>query len=93
MSAIIVRSAAAGKPVLSSDFGLMGQLVRTWRLGRTIDSTNPAAIAQALTQIAEDGGAVPFDAESAARFAELNTAESFGATLFDPLLRFGEKET
>jgi len=93
MSAIIARSAAAGKPVLSSDFGLMGQLVRTWRLGLTIDSTNPAAIAQALTQIAEDGGPVPFDAESAARFAELNTAESFGATLFAPLLRFGEKET
>ena len=37
MSAVLVRAASAGRPVLSSDYGLLGQLVKTKRLGQAVE--------------------------------------------------------
>ena len=41
MSANLVRAATAQKPVLSSNYGLMGQIARKYELGLTVDSTVP----------------------------------------------------
>jgi glycosyltransferase involved in cell wall biosynthesis len=48
MSGILFLAATAGKPVLSSNFGLMGEMTRCYQLGITVDAISPKAIAQGL---------------------------------------------
>ncbi|WP_017302712.1 glycosyltransferase [Spirulina subsalsa] len=54
MSGILLLAAATQKPVLSSNYGLMGQMVQRYELGLTIDSSQPSAIAQGFTQFLTD---------------------------------------
>jgi glycosyltransferase involved in cell wall biosynthesis len=49
MSGILLQAAAAGKPILSSNYGLMGEIVKKYQLGHIIDSTIPDEIAKGLT--------------------------------------------
>ena len=49
MSGILLLAAAADKPVLSSDYGLMGELVERYDLGMAVDSTCPKEIALGIT--------------------------------------------
>jgi len=39
--------------VLAQDYGLVGALVREYRLGEVVDATDPAAIAKAMIGLAE----------------------------------------
>jgi glycosyltransferase involved in cell wall biosynthesis len=82
MSAILVRAAAAQKPVLASDFGLMGEVARQHHLGLTIDSTSPAAIAQGLTRYLTESHQTLGDQISMQRFAKQNTADQFASRIF-----------
>ncbi|MFQ3615153.1 MAG: glycosyltransferase [Cyanobacteriota bacterium] len=50
MSGILMQAALHKKPVLSSDYGLMGELVRRYELGLAIDSENPRAIATSVAR-------------------------------------------
>ncbi len=49
MSGILLLAAAAGKPILSSNYGLMGEMVRSYKLGYAINSTIANEIAKGLT--------------------------------------------
>lgn len=82
MSAILVRAAAAQKPVLSSNYGLMGELVKSYKLGIAVDSMIPAEIAKGLTQFLLESPAKFYDVSSMKSFAEQNTAERFASTIF-----------
>ena len=82
MSAILVRAAAAQKPVLSSNYGLMGELVKSYKLGIAVDSMIPAEIAKGLTQFLLESPAKFCDFSSMKSFAEQNTAERFSSTIF-----------
>lgn len=86
MSGILLQAAAAGKPVLSSDYGLMGELVHRYQLGLAVDSTQPAAIAQGLhaclTQPLDTLG----DRTQMQQFAEANSATKFSQVIFQSLL-------
>lgn len=82
MSSILVRAAAAQKPVLSSDYGLMGEIARRYRLGVTVDTTKPEAIAQGLSQFILESPEQLCDHEQMKLFAEQNTAEKFASTIF-----------
>lgn len=79
-SGFLMRAAGAGVPVLTQAYGLMGHLVRTHRLGRTVEGTAPA-LARAL---AEPGGA-GFDRGTALRFARSHTPDAFAAPFLDVL--------
>lgn len=81
-SAVLIRAAAAGRPVLSQDYGFMGAQVRRHQLGRTVDSTNTAALADALSTAIEDPTA-GFDPASAAKFAAANTPTAYADTILD----------
>jgi glycosyltransferase involved in cell wall biosynthesis len=81
-SAVLIRAAAAGRPVLSQDYGYMGDRVRRHRLGRTVDTENPTALTQALQAALEDPAA-GFDSETAAAFAAANTPEAYARTILD----------
>jgi glycosyltransferase involved in cell wall biosynthesis len=81
-SNVLIRAAAAGKPVIGSNSGLVGRLIAEHHLGLAVDTTQPDVWADALAS----AGALPFDPASAARFAAANTPEAMGATLYDSLL-------
>jgi glycosyltransferase involved in cell wall biosynthesis len=85
MSAILVRSAAAQKPVLSSNHGLMGAVTRQFGLGQTVDSTQPSAIARTMTQLLEIPLAQVGDRSKMQTFAAQNSAEQFAQTIFQTI--------
>ena len=80
-SSALIRAALAKKTVLSSDYGLMGELVRRRKLGMAVDTTNPAAMAKALTELATVDLAGTFDATEASKYASENSPEQLAADL------------
>jgi glycosyltransferase involved in cell wall biosynthesis len=86
MSAILVRAAAARKPLISSSFGLMGELARRYRLGLTVDSTVPRDIAQALSRCLSESLVDVCDTRSMARFSRHHSVDVFSETIFHSLL-------
>lgn len=83
MSAVLVRAAATGKPVLSSDYGLVGQLVKTRRLGRVVDAGDPVAVADALATFGQESW--PNNENTMRQFAEQNQASQYARVIFDTL--------
>jgi glycosyltransferase involved in cell wall biosynthesis len=84
MSAVLVRAAAAGRPVLASDYGLLGKLVTTKQLGRAVNATDDTAIAEALTQFGR--GEWSANPEEMRNFAEQNQAERFAEVIVTTLI-------
>ncbi len=72
-SSALIRAALAEKPVLSSDYGLMGQLVQRRRLGLAVDTTRPDRVAEGLERCVRGELGDAFDREQAARFAQENS--------------------
>lgn len=73
-SSALIRAALAQKPVLSSDYGLMGEIVRNRQLGITVDTASPKAIANGLSAFIEQpdkmlnkGNAAKYAAENSPR--------------------------
>jgi glycosyltransferase involved in cell wall biosynthesis len=54
MSGILLLAAAAQKPMLVSNYGLMGELAQRHELGLALDAGNPQHIAQALMHCLEN---------------------------------------
>lgn len=91
MSSALVRAGAAGKPVMSAAYGLMGELVRRRRLGDVVDTEDLGAIAAGIQRWIDVDLTTVFDAEEARRFAAENDANETGRVFFDTLL--GPKTT
>ncbi|MBT9559347.1 MAG: glycosyltransferase [Myxococcales bacterium] len=81
MSGILVRAAAAGRPVLADDFGLVGALTRQDGLGLSLDTSSPDAFASALARWFHEPTTIPFSPAGAARFARRNRAPRFARQL------------
>ncbi|MGB7440883.1 MAG: glycosyltransferase [Coleofasciculaceae cyanobacterium] len=81
MSGILLLAAAAQKPVLSSDYGLMGEIVQRHELGLTIDSTKPSEIAQGLTQFLLKPSTKLCNPTKMKDFAQQNSAQNFANTI------------
>lgn len=86
-SNVLVRAAAAEKPVIGSDFGVVGEQIRRNTLGLAVDTTSPVAIAESLTVCVEHPQRVPFNRQLAKDFANSNSAEAFAATIFKHVYR------
>ena len=82
MSAILVRAAAAQKPVLSCNYGLMGEMVKRYELGITVDASSPQAIAQGINKFLFQSGEILGNPATMKSFAEINTAKNFAKTIF-----------
>lgn len=82
----LLRAAEAGTPVLATDYGLVGQLVREHQLGLTVDATSPFEIRRALAAWLERPDAIPFDPQRAALFAGRNTDDAFAETILSRIL-------
>ncbi|MDB9315532.1 glycosyltransferase family 4 protein [Spirulina sp. CS-785/01] len=85
MSGILLWAAVAGKPVLSSDYGLMGELVEQYQLGITVDSTQSRAIAQGIEHCLQEQ--ILSDQQKMQAFAQANAAEEFARTIFRAMMQ------
>ena len=52
-SSALIRSAYERKPVLSSNYGWLGHMVRTYKMGIEIDSSDPKEIASGIVQFVQ----------------------------------------
>jgi glycosyltransferase involved in cell wall biosynthesis len=86
MSGILLHAAAAGKPVLSSNYGLMGEMVRQYSLGLAIDSSRPAEISNGLLYLLSSNVGQYYDVDKMKSFAEKNSAKKFASSIFDNIL-------
>jgi len=89
-SLALIRAAYAGKPVLSADYGLMGELVHRRKLGETVDTTDSAAMTRALERFATIDLGSTFDPSESSRFAKENSPEQLGRDLAQ-MLAHGSK--
>ncbi|BAU66621.1 putative N-acetylglucosaminyltransferase [Stanieria sp. NIES-3757] len=87
MSAILVRAATAQKPVLASDFGLMGEITRRYKLGLTVDSTIPSQIAEGLCRFLQTSPEALCNRSKMSQFAQTNRAELFAGKIFNCLTK------
>jgi len=83
-SGILVRAAAARKPVLGSESGLVGRNIERHTLGMRVDCNDSNAIKTGLLQLAEKPHTY-FDDVAASNFAGLNTPEEFARVLLEGL--------
>ena len=85
MSGILLLAAAAGKPVLSSNYGLMGEIVKRYELGLSVDSTIPSEIAQGLTQCLTRNPHKLGDRVKMQTFAKQNSKDNYVNVIFNNL--------
>lgn len=85
MSGIVLLAAAAGKPILSSNYGLMGELVKRYGLGIAVDTTDRAEIARGLTRLISEPLTDLCSPQGMATFTELNSPEKFASAIFETI--------
>lgn len=81
MSSAIIRAALAKIPVLSSNFGLMGELVKREKLGITVDTEDPASFSDGLAAVISQPSQELFDASRATAFASSHSPAALAQTL------------
>lgn len=86
-SNMLIRAAVAGVPVLGTDHGLIGRLIRKNRLGDTVNSIDPNAIARGLKRLVTAGESASFESEMAMTFGRNNSAAHMGEVFFRNVLR------
>ena len=86
MSGIIALGASYQKPILSSDYGLMGRIVEEKKLGLTCDSTRIDEISQSFTLLTSKTSMKNFNSNSALDYSESQSAQKFSQLLLDSSL-------
>ena len=86
MSAITVRAAAAQKPLICSNFGLMGKVVCRHQLGLTVDSSKPQAIADGIKECLSKSPDKLGDRQKMLDFATQNSTSNFARTIIEHLI-------
>jgi glycosyltransferase involved in cell wall biosynthesis len=86
MSGILILAAAAGTPVLSSNYGLMGAMVRHHQLGLTVDSGSIQEIATGLRCCLTQAPTTLCNRQRMQAFAQQNRAERFAKVIYNALL-------
>jgi glycosyltransferase involved in cell wall biosynthesis len=85
MSGTLVHAAAAQKPILTSDYGLMGEITRQWQLGLTVDSTSPDEIASRIAICLQQNAENLSDRKKMETFARQNSTTCFASSIFNNL--------
>ena len=80
-SSALIRAALAKRPVLSSDYGLMGEIVRRRQMGLTIDTTQPKEIARGILAFLEDRPEYTLNQQYAAEMVQENSSARLAAAL------------
>jgi glycosyltransferase involved in cell wall biosynthesis len=85
MSGIILHAAAARKPVLASDYGLIGKLVLEYELGLILDSTSPDAIAKNLQKMLKLPPQDLINPQKMQQLVQQNSNQEFAKQIFNSL--------
>ena len=93
MSGVLVQSAAAGRPVLANDEGLISHLVESYGLGLIADIDDHAAVANALSRLASDQEFVAECGRRGSSFAEDHTPTLFGKRVCDYIAAAAERSS
>ncbi len=72
-SQMLIRSARDGKPVLASDYGMMGEIVQRYALGLTCDTSRPESLAAGFEALLAADFDTLVDRQRARHFFEQNT--------------------
>ena len=83
MSGTLILAAAAGKPILSSNYGLIGEVVKQHGLGLTVDATVPGEIAKGLTLLLSKPEKDLCDRVKMEKFARANSTKQFAKVIFE----------
>ena len=87
MSGILLQAAVAGKPVISSNYGLMGRMMQRYELGIATDTTQPQAIATAIKNTMNYPVSKLCNQEKMMDWVLANSPEKFSATIMDNIIR------
>jgi glycosyltransferase involved in cell wall biosynthesis len=93
-SGILIQAAAAGRPVLSSDFGLVGQMVLRFHLGVVCNTLDQKALQPAIRQSLAMASAMrPQDRKALKQFAVQHSVplDRFGEEIVESLVRVADQ--
>jgi glycosyltransferase involved in cell wall biosynthesis len=76
-SGLLVWAAMFQRPVITQDYGMLGQAVRDYGLGLAVDTTKPAEIAAALKRAIAGSAERLFDPEGARQFGTHRDGDFF----------------
>lgn len=79
MSSVLVRAAMAGKAMLGTELGMIGELIRARGLGKVVDASDALAVGNALRDIQTAG--LQVNEGACQQVAQENSLETFGATI------------
>lgn len=80
-SGVMLWAAQLGKPLLTQDFGILGPLVHDYRLGMTVDCTQPLAIADGIERFVRQGPASFIDRGLACEFIATHSPRDFAKSI------------
>ena len=80
-SNIVVQASVAGRPVFGTDFGLVGENIRRYKLGIAVDINDVNEVSNGI-RFFLDTISEPFDKVLMNRFAKINTKKNFASTIF-----------
>ncbi len=84
-SGIVIQASVAGKPILGSSFGLVGETIRRNNLGIAVHMDSIDNIVKSIIQMLEHPN-ITFDKTKMEKFAKENTSTNFAKTIFDRLV-------
>jgi glycosyltransferase involved in cell wall biosynthesis len=84
-SGVLCWAAAADRPILTQDVGVVGAETQAWGLGLAVDTTDPEAIAAALARFILDDPSARGDAARRRAFAEAHSEEAFSNAVLSGL--------
>lgn len=84
-SGVLVRSAAAGRPVLGSSYGLLGWMIRKHRLGVAVNTESVRDLAEGLRYAICGGLLAHLDLGTAEAFARSNSVDAFAEAVFSAM--------
>jgi glycosyltransferase involved in cell wall biosynthesis len=84
-SGVVLWAAAAQKPVLAQDLGLVGSMVRENRLGVTVDTEVSGRLAAGMQKFVDANPLDFFDPETAERFVAAHDVDRFSRCVFESL--------
>jgi len=88
MSGVLLHSASAMKPVISSQYGLLGKLVQTYKLGTALNSSNPQEISKQIQFYVENNIVALTDTDQVSSFLNKHSPFQFSEIVvnqIDPL--------
>jgi glycosyltransferase involved in cell wall biosynthesis len=85
MSGVLVQAAAAGKPLIATDEGVVGWMVARHRIGEAIPAGDPARVVEALAKLAGDPALCREYGSNGLAMAPRHTPQAFGAAVCDAI--------